>query len=80
MKERFSTFLHIYLDVIKRLGPIVPLFDDFISKGSASRMVPTITIMDLLHYYSGFLLTEASQVCVGVQFGIRLLVHEVSKE
>ena len=73
-------FLRIFLGVIEHLGPIVTLLDDFVSEGSASSMVPAITIMDLPHYSSGFLWTGASQIRVGVQFGIRLLVHEVSEE
>ena len=43
-------------------------------------MVLAITIIDLLHYSSGFLRSKASHVWVGVQFGIRFLVHEVFEE
>ena len=39
-------------------------------------MVLIVVIVNLLHYYSGFLRTEASQVWVGMQFGIKLLVQE----
>jgi len=67
-------FLHIFLGVIEHLGSIVLMVDDLVSERSTSRMVPAITIMDLLQYSYGFLWIEASQVRVRVQFGIRFLV------
>ena len=56
------------------------MVDGFVSERPVSYMVPIITIMDLLHYPPSFLRIESSHVWVGVQFGIKLFIQDVSQE
>ena len=52
-------FFHVFLGVIEYPGPVVSLLDGFMSEGSTSNVVPTVTIMNVLHHASGFLRPEA---------------------
>ena len=51
--------LHIFLCIMEHLGPIVSLVDGFIGEGSADCMIPTVTVVDLLHYLLYFVWSES---------------------
>ena len=56
------------------------MVDDFLGKGVSSRVVPTVFIVDFLHYLPSLLRTETSQVWIGVEAGVGLLVQYVSEK
>ena len=53
-------YLHVVLDIVEHLGPVVPLLDGFMSDGLASYMVLTITIVNILDHFLGFVWSETS--------------------
>ena len=52
--------LYITFGIIKYLGPIVSLVDNFVGKGTSSHVVPTVAIVDFLHHFSSFVRTKTS--------------------
>ena len=73
MLERTSGIVGIFyiiLVVVKHLGYVVPLVDDFVGEGASSRVVPTVIIMDFLHHLPSLLRSKASQIQVGVEAGV----------
>ena len=67
-------FSHAILSVIEHLRLVVPLVDDLVSEGASSRVVSIVSIVDFMHYLSSILQTETSQVWIGVEAGVELLV------
>ena len=71
-------FFYSILGVVKRLGPIVPLVDDLVGERAASRVVPTISIVNFLHHPPSLLQTEASQIKVGMEAEVGFFLYSVS--
>jgi len=52
--------LHVFLDAVEHLKPVVLLVNGFVSEVSTSRVVPVVAIMNLLHHFLGFVQSETS--------------------
>ena len=71
------THLHILLSVIEHLGQVIPLVDCFVSEGSIACMIPTVAIIDLLHYLLCFL-SPSVEIYV-LQFCRRAAPHPLGR-
>ena len=56
------------------------MIDDLVGEGASTRMVSTVTFVDFLHDLPSLVQTKASQIRVGVETGIRILVQYVPKK
>jgi len=66
--------LHVVLDIVEHLRPVLSLVDDLVGERAASQVVSTVAIVDFLHHILSFFWYEASQIRVGVEIGVGSLV------
>jgi len=69
-----QVLFHIIFGVFERLGLVIPLADDFLGEEASSHVVPTVTIMDFMHYFSSLVWTKTSQIQVRVETGVGFLI------